>query len=951
MVALTMLTMAHAPSAWAQAAPAAPAEGTASEEIIVTGSRVGRTTFNAPQPVNVIGEQRMQDLNITSVGDALNQLPSFRPLVGPATNQQRSSANIAGRSLDLRGLGTVRTLTLLDGRRHVGSDDDGSFDLNSIPSILVQRSEVVTGGASAAYGAGAIAGVVNLILDTNFDGVRAESSYGISQQSDAEDYYLAFKAGRDFAGGRGHVVFGGEYSEEGAVEGADSRDWGRAHHDFIPNPFWNADPALSNGLPRNIGTDNVNWSYTRGGSISVVHPFQGMQFDTSGNLVPFAFGELFDPAQPSAQMLGGDPTAENFTAVGAPYVVAVKHVSALAHVDYELTDSITFTAQVSYADVVGGPTGSNPRADSNGRLRVQRDNAFLTPSTAAMMDAASVSFIPVSRINFEIGSNTYSSSNETVTALFALEGQLGGDWMWDASYLFGQTEGVQFNSNSRLESRWTQAIDAVFAPSGVAGIAPGTIICRSTITDPTNGCVPANIMGSGNVSDEAVAWINSIAWSTRRYTDHNFAANVRGTLFEGWAGPISVATGLEYRTNASEGNNDPNSQLGLFSQLAWTALPEMTQKVSEGYGEINVPLLRDSGFGRSLELNAAVRQTHYSISGDATTWKVGAVYELTEDYMFRVTRSRDIRAPSPDELNPNRTTALAQRTDPKLGIRYFIPALNGGNPDLELETADTFTLGGVFQPDWFPNFRLSLDYYNIEVEDAIDIASPDLAISVCRAGTNPAICDIGTDETGNPDRILALYATFQNISQLHAEGYEMVANYNMDLAEVASFLSGDLNFTVNGSYFDTVSTTFPNGSVNELTNWTGATGLSTTVNGLPRYRVDALVTYAQPSYSFTAHMSYIPEGILNRNWIGPEQDGYSPYLSNSVNNNDVASRFYLDLSARADVISGDNFGLELFGGINNALDADPPHQLRMNGNPLYFDPIGRAFTIGLRADW
>src|SRR3546814_928468 len=159
--------------------------GEGAGEIIVTGSRLGRTSFNSPTPVNVIGQQRAEDLNITNVADALNQIPAFRPIAGPTTTQQRSSANIAGRSLDLRGLGTARTLTRIDGRRHVATGDDGTFDLNAIPSILVSRSEVVTGGASAAYGAGAVAGVVNLILDTNLTGVKGEVSYGISELGDA----------------------------------------------------------------------------------------------------------------------------------------------------------------------------------------------------------------------------------------------------------------------------------------------------------------------------------------------------------------------------------------------------------------------------------------------------------------------------------------------------------------------------------------------------------------------------------------------------------------------------------------------------------------------------------------------------------------------------------------------------------------------------------------------
>jgi outer membrane receptor protein involved in Fe transport len=943
----------HAAPAMAQEATA-PATGEAGAEalaeVVVTGSRLGRTSFNSPTPVSVIGQERSQDLNITNVGDALNQIPSFRPIVGPATNSFRSSANIGGRSLDLRGLGSIRTLTLIDGRRHVSSGDDGNFDLNSVPSILIQRSEVVTGGASAAYGAGAVSGVVNLITDTRLQGIKAEASYGASEHGDARNTYVAAAAGTSIAGGRGHLVVGGEYSKEGPVPEL-SRDWSRRLHDFIPNPFFSTNPALSNGLPANVAADNVRTSLTPAGSITIVHPLQGMQFDSNGNLVPFQFGDLYNRAKPSSLMIGGDPSITGYYGAVGPFVVGTKHGSVLGHVNYDLTDAITVSAELGYAEVRGGPTGANPRSDPNGALRIQRDNAYLTPQTAAMMDAARVSFIPVSRINFELGPNVYSSKNETWHAFAGLEGKLPGDWKWDAYYQFGRTEGRQSNANSRLEQRFKDSIDAVRAPAGIPGIAAGTIICRTTISAPNNGCIPANIMGPGKISPEAAAWINTIAWSTRKFTDHNVAANIRGSLFEGWAGPISAAAGVEYRSSASEGDNDPNSKAGLFSQVAWTYLPPTTQKVTEGYAEISLPVLKDSSLGKSLDVDGAVRRTHYSLSGNATTWKVGAVYRPDDQYMLRITRSRDIRAPSPLELNPNKSTTTLSLADPKYGVQYLMPTFSGGNPDLKLETADTFTAGVVLQPDWFRNFKLSVDYYDISVDGAIDIPAANLAISICRSGTNPAICTLGTDANGNPDRILALFATYQNINKLHTRGYEVVANYALDLAEVAQWMSGDLSVSLNGSYVETLSTLLPNGTKKELSNFTGNSGGVTNILGVPRWRADAVITYSQPSYSLTAHVAHIPKALQNPDWIGAEQDGYSPYLPNSVTYNHVSARTYLDLGARVRLTGQEDRRLEVFGGVNNVFDTDPPPELRLNGNGLYFPPVGRNYKIGIRTQF
>ncbi|MEI9926585.1 MAG: hypothetical protein WDN44_01225 [Sphingomonas sp.] len=180
---------------------------------------------------------------------------------------------------------------------------------------------------------------------------------------------------------------------------------------------------------------------------------------------------------------------------------------------------------------------------------------------------------------------------------------------------------------------------------------------------------------------------------------------------------------------------------------------------------------------------------------------------------------------------------------------------------MKLEKADTFTVGGVIQPDWIPNFKLSIDYYNITVDGAIDIPTADLAVAICRSGSNPSICTLGMDENGNPDRITALYATYQNISELRAEGVEVVANYTQDLKKIAGFLSGDLNVMINGSYVKTLSIALPDGTKRELSNWTGNTGLAASILGVPKWRSDAVVTLCPADlFADGTHVLY-PEGF------------------------------------------------------------------------------------------
>jgi outer membrane receptor protein involved in Fe transport len=423
-------------------------------------------------------------------------------------------------------------------------------------------------------------------------------------------------------------------------------------------------------------------------------------------------------------------------------------------------------------------------------------------------------------------------------------------------------------------------------------------------------------------------------------------------LFEGWAGPISGAAGVEYRTTAAEGDSDPLSKIpGIFSQTTHIPLPKIEQEVTEGYAEFGVPLLKDLPFAKSLDFDGAVRRTRYSLSGSATTWKTGLVYQLNDEYMLRVTRSHDIRAPVAGELNPNRTTIDVSLTDPKLNTQYFVSTLNGGDPKLELENADTFTAGAVLQPSWIPGLKLSFDYYDIKVKDAIDIPTSAVAMTICRSGTDPTICTIGVDRTGTPDRVVTILTTYRNINQLNAVGKEFVANYSKDLSEISDKLSGNLNTTFNASIVNTLSTELPNGTKREFSNFTGNTGGAANTNGIPKWRGDAIITYSQTSYSLTAHVSYIPEALQNPDWIGPDQPGYSVNLPNSVNDNNVSSRTYLDLSGRMKVWGGEDHRIELFGGVNNVFDTDPPPELVYTGNGLYYSPLGRNYKVGLRANW
>ena len=524
--ALTVIAAAFAMTLPAQAqvaadsvAPADTAADNAGDpSIIVTGSRL-RTTFNAPTPVNVISTDHLDKIGIANIADALNTLPSFRQVTSPATNLYRQSTNTAARSMDLRGLGESRTLVLVDSRRFVPSSELGTVDLNAIPSSLIARAEVVTGGASALYGANAVAGVVNLILDTKLNGIKGEVSYGVTRKGDADSFNASIAAGTSFGGDRGHVVVGVEFADEKPAGDCFTRDWCSSSIQLFNNPGFNTDPAKSNGLPASLLYNNV-WSILNPGGVIASGPLKGTTFDSSGNPVPFLFGSLVS----GTSMVGGDASVgRSLLTENVPLKTANRHISAFGHANYDLTDALQMVAELSYSEVRGGPTqGSNgfdfSTADSQfvndptkvtggSGLRIKIDNAYLPAATRTAMVNAGVVTIPINKLYREFTPPSGVSTSKTTRAMIGFNGDIGS-WKWDAYYQYGQTKSRLDIVGLRNLARFAQATDAVVAPDG-------RIVCRSTLTSPTNGCVPFNVFGESRASKAAVAYVTGDAWATR----------------------------------------------------------------------------------------------------------------------------------------------------------------------------------------------------------------------------------------------------------------------------------------------------------------------------------------------------------------------------------------------------------------------------------------------------
>ncbi len=917
----------------AQSTGSGPAEAEASSgPIVVTGSRIVRDGFTAPTPVTVVGQESLELRGQTNVGEALNELPSFRALISPAT-QQAQGGNVGARVLDLRSLGATRTLVLVDGKRFVPSTAQGTIDVNLIPALMVERSEVVTGGASAAYGSDAVAGVVNFILDKDFEGVKATAQYGISQEGDAEEFNIGVLYGRTFGDGRGHFVAAVEYNDAKGMGDCYTRiDW-------CPNEqLLSNTPAGADGLPANMrvgpnGTGNLS----AGGLINTVDgPLRGLTFNSDGSARPYQYGQFFGTNRSPLFTLGGENSLANGFMLGITLSPPVERLTSYMHADYEISDDLKANVDFSIAQVRGQVRGSLARISD---AVIQRDNAYLPDEIAAIMDANDIQSFTLGRFFADRGGAVNNSDNDTYRAVFSLEGRISDAWSWDAYYQYGRNEFRQSYSGNAVVARLRNALDAV--------TVGGETMCRiNADADPSNNdaaCQPLNIFGSGNVSDDAWAYVAPSGYQSSTLDQHVVAANVQGDLFNLPGGAFAVAVGAEYRRDSLKGAADALSTANQFWSFNGKAINGKIE-VAEAYAEAVAPILRDMPGVYNLELNGAIRRTEYSRSSEntgssdvgVTTWKLGGVYEPVEGVRIRATRSRDIRAPNLSELFGPVTSGRVSIIDPEnAGLLVEAQALQGANSDLKPEKADTWTVGAVVTP--VRNFNLSVDYFDISLDGAIATLGSQTIVERCSAGAEEFCPYVTRNSSGIVTQVRDV---LNNVNRQKVRGIDIEASYRADLGS-----AGTLDLRALATNYLELSTEDSIG-VTDRAGQTGYRGGATP--GVPDWIVDGNIVWNVDRYQVGLHGHYIPKGKFDALLIGPEDEGYSITLPNSVNSNRVDGRFYLDLSLNVDITDR----IELFGVINNLLDRDPPPAFSSQGgtNHVWFDTIGRYFKIGARVE-
>lgn len=907
----------------------APAPATEAE-IVVTGSRVASSGMAQPTPVTVVSGDNLQAASPKGLAEGVLQLPSFN---GSNSRTAGGAAANAGHSyLNLRGLGINRNLVLLDGRRVVATQDTGAVDINLLPQLLVKRVEVVTGGASAAYGSDAVAGVTNFILDDRFTGIKGLVSQGISRYGDSKTTRVSLAAGTSFLDGKLRIVGSFDFTRDTGVEGYNiggkRRGWQERARFLINNPgVTSANPA-SPSNPTLIVGDDVRFPFATNGGLITSGPFAGTQFLPGGVTAPMVYGTN----RTASSMSGGDgATAAGTGTLSTPLNSKV----AFGHVAYGDAQSLEFFAEGMFARTYAtNNAGANSYGFNGTAYRIFGDNAFLPANVKATM-APGDSFT-MGRWNADLGIYQKQVETKVYRAVFGARGKLGAHWDWDAYFQHGTTKGNFTGGNGIITANLYNAVDAVVNP------ANNQIVCRSTLTNPGNGCVPINLFGVNSASQAARAYVSGSAFANQTLKQDVAAATLRGSPFSTGAGPVQVAIGYEHRregltqvvsplsTIRQDGGGArgfPASLIGVQGGyfLGNSAPVDANYHVDEAFTEVQVPLAKDQSWAYSLEFNAAGRVTRYSTAGTVWTYKVGLDYAPVSDVRFRGTLSRDIRAPSLGELYLPQAQTIAAVLDRQNNNAAVTATIQlPGNPNLRPEKSDTKTVGIVFTPSFLPGFSASVDYYDIKIKDAIGRLSNQLTVDQCAAG-NAAVCNLITRNNG----AISLISTPNlNLATLKTRGLDIEANYSFGLGTVFG-TSASASIRALGSYVAKLETT--------------------TQGSAPVDRADQ--TPFQTTLSAKIDIGRF-SALLQERRVGPRQidTTYSPSF---IGSNRIGAVWYTDINITYR-LGGKLEGVEIFGAANNLFDRDPPTgnvTYGVGGSPTltqFYDVVGLYMTGGIR---
>ena len=937
----------------ANAQEVAQAEGGV-ESVSVTGTRIVRDGYSAPTPVTVMGAEQIQAQAPANLADFVNSsLPS---VIGSETSNNSSgslSNGLAGiNALNLRSLGVNRTLILLDGHRTPASAATGDTDINTIPQQLVKRVDVVTGGASADYGSDAVGGVVNFILDKEFTGFKTDMEYGETDAGLQPSYKVNGTYGMDFDGGKGHALISGEWVQTAPTPKDYNPSWNKSGFFRVQNPAYTA----TNGQPFYLIQSGIGASQVSPGGLIVSGPLQGTYFGKNAVVNQLAYGAITGP-----WMIGGDTavTQDNYGGTNS-LAAGETRESVYTRGSYYVTPDIEVWAEGSVSRYKGFSIYQQP--PQVGGIVIQKDNAFLPASVVTRMTAAGVTSFTEGSTNSGFPESGSLNGREAWRGAIGADGNvnlLNTDWKWDYFAQYGMVNTREQETQVWNNARLALAQDAVVvtaANRGTSGLAIGSIACRSTLTNPTNGCMPLSRIGvNGGLQDptafqSGLNYVLGTPFRTQRLQEQVTGFNVSGSPFENWAGPISVAFGGEWRLESINGFVPPQYNSGwLFGNYL---VNKGHYSVAEGYLETVVPLMQ------GLDFNGAYRYTAYSTSGGVSTWKTGLTYSPIDDIKFRVTYSHDIRAPNLNELfaaGTARTNTVAVNNTSLTFVQN-----QTGNPNLSPEAANSLGLGTVITPTMIPGLAMSVDYYNITIAHAIGSITAQNTADLCflqgiqQYCSNIAYTD-GTTATPtyNGKAINTILLVPFNFAKQKSEGIDFDVTYQVPLEEMNWFgkIPGDLTLHALATHY---MRNYTNDGVNPPSDLAGVNAGTGTPSWV--YRLSG--TYHTDPWTFYVMGRGISAGKYANEYVVCTSGCPTSTLANRTSNyNHIDGAFYVDTNISYDF---DAFGADsqMFLSVKNLFNTDPALVASgPDGNniPAYpqtnrnlFDYLGRVYRIGLR---
>jgi outer membrane receptor protein involved in Fe transport len=918
------------------------------EAVSVTGTRIQTPGTISNSPISSVGAEEIKAGQPVVVEEFFKSLPAAVPAIGSATN----NGTAGGATIDLRGIGANRTLVLLDGRRMVPFDLTGAVDTNSIPIALLQRVDLVTGGVSAVYGADAIAGVVNFVLRKDFRGVDLTTSYGTSGQNDAKRTRTDFTMGAGTDDHRGNVALSVGYTKT--------------------DPLLQGDRSFGQ-VSRNSKTGNPQGSFT------TVPVFEG------GNLgqMDVATG-LFDPN--SANTFNFNPLNYYQTPLERTQITALGNYSINNNAEFYTL--LTFTRSDVGSQLA--PSGTffndynvplgNPYLPAGARAQICADKGFTAPQCA---DNNQQALLSLGRRFVELGPRENNFENTSSNSTIGLRGDLpyAKDWTYDVYASTGRSSQVQTRVNWGSSSKVQQALLA---------LDPTACI------DPSNGCVPLNIFGAeGSITPAMGKFINLDALLLQNVEQKVFSGAITGDLGALRSplakAPIGAALGAEYRKLTASNKSDAASQINgeVLGTGAATIDRAGEFTLKEIFGELVIPVLSDMPAARRLNLELGYRQSQFSSSASTSygTYKVGGDWEPTQGFRIRAMAQRATRAPNVDELYQPLTTGLDNlAVDPCQGASInaaqantpgtlsnlcrltgvpvnsigTLPApsagqinvLTGGNPNLQPEKADTGTLGFVWQPS--KGLGITVDYYNIAVDDAVSTPAVDDVINGCYAvagnptlALNAACAAVGRNPntgTFNGANARGVALPQSNLGKIRTSGYDVGVNYATGLNAFGVDSSwGKIDASLNVTFVDTYNyQATPNAVNRKCVGYYSVACGSVSAGEGPIYKTkwNQRTGWSVNDFVFSYNWRHV-SGVTEE----PGGTNFLPAYST------IDSYDWFDFAMVYNMNKNLRFNLS----INNVFDKKPPEvgntigtTSANSGNtfPQSYDVIGRQFIVG-----